>query len=199
MMTKVKTINDLIKIFSKLPSLGPRSAKRIILHLLTKKENLLLPLISLMDDAYKNIKQCKCCGNLTINDVCDICADKTRQVNTICVVETIADLWNIETSGVYNGLYHILGGNLSASEGRNPDDLNIDGLLHRIKGDKIEEVIIATNPTIEGQTTAFYISDLLQEFKVKITKPALGIPLGSELNFLDESTLDIAFKNKKEF
>ncbi|GMO57547.1 MAG: recombination mediator RecR [Rickettsiales bacterium] len=198
MSNQIRIVNDLIRFFSKLPSLGTRSANRIVLHLLNKKEQLLLPLISLLDDVYKNIHHCRICGNLTTDKTCSICNDKTRD-NIICIVETVADLWNIENSGIYTGLYHILGGNLSANDGRTPQDLNFDSLIERIKNDGIDEVIIATNPTLEGQTTAFYISDLLKDVNVKITKPAYGIPLGSELNFLDESTLDIAFKNKKEF
>jgi recombination protein RecR len=193
-----KILKELIKIFSKLPSLGPRSARRLVLYLLNNKENVMSPLISLMEESYKTIKKCSICGNLTDNNICEICEDKTRNEEMICVVETIADLWAVENTG-YKGLYHVLNGNLSASEGRTPEDLNIDVLVERVKKNKIKEIIIATNPTIEGQTTAFYIVDLLKGIDVKITQPALGIPLGSEFNFIDESTLDIAFKNKKEF
>ncbi|MDR2526394.1 MAG: recombination mediator RecR [Rickettsiales bacterium] len=199
-MTQIKILGEFVKIVSKLPGLGPRSAKRIVLHLLDNKEKILLPLLSIMDNIYKDIKHCSNCGNLTTTDeLCDICASKTRNRDVICVVETVADLWSIDTSGVYNGLYHVLGGNLSASEGRTPDTLNINNLIERVKSGDIREIIIATNPTIDGQTTAFYINDLLQEFNIKITKPALGIPLGMEFVYVDESTVDIAFKNKKEF
>ena len=195
-----KILNDLIKIFSKLPSLGPRSAKRIVLHLLNNKENLMVPLLAVMEEGYNKIKKCPICGNLTTEDICEICADNTRNKEIICVVENIADLWAIESTMIYKGQYHILGGNLSASEGRGPNDLNIDSLIKKLEENKnIKEIIIATNPTIEGQTTAFYIADIVKKFNIKITKPAYGIPLGSEFNYLDESTLDIAFKNKKEF
>ena len=195
-----KIINDLIKIFSKLPSLGPRSAKRIVLHLLNNKENIMQPLISTMQDGYDKIKKCPICGNLTTENICEICSDTTRNNEILCIVENVADLWAIESTMIYKGQYHILGGNLSASEGRGPEDLNIESLIEKLKNNKnIKEVIIATNPTIEGQTTAFYIADLLKDFNIKITKPAYGIPLGSEFNYLDESTLDIAFKDKKEF
>lgn len=195
-----KIINDLIKIFSKLPSLGPRSAKRIVLHLLNNKENVMQPLILAMQDGYDKIKKCPICGNLTTENICEICSDTTRNNEILCVVENVADLWAIESTMIYKGQYHILGGNLSASEGRGPEDLNIESLIEKLKNNKnIKEVIIATNPTIEGQTTAFYIADLLKDFNIKITKPAYGIPLGSEFNYLDESTLDIAFKDKKEF
>jgi recombination protein RecR len=199
-MHEVKLLNELIKSFSKLPSLGTRSARRIVLHLLNNKESIMSPLISLMNDGYDKIKHCPICGNLTADDMCSICSDNSRISEIICIVETVADLWAIEATGIYKGLYHILGGNLSASEGRGPNELNIDNLVERVKNNTIDEVIIATNPTIEGQTTAFYIADVLKEFDIpKITKPAYGIPLGSEFNYLDESTLDIAFKNKKEF
>ncbi len=195
-----KILNDLIKIFSKLPSLGPRSAKRVVLHLLNNKENLMFPLLNAMEEGYQKIKKCPICGNLTTEDICEICKDETRNKEIICIVENVADLWAIEGTMIYKGQYHILGGNLSASEGRGPNDLNIESLIEKLKNNKnVKEIIIATNPTIEGQTTAFYIADILKEFNIKITKPAYGIPLGSEFNYLDESTLDIAFKNKKEF
>lgn len=195
-----KILDDLIKFFSKLPSLGPRSAKRVVLYLLNNKENVMFPLLTAMNEGYDKIKHCSICGNLTTDDVCDICADETRNKEIICVVENVADLWAIENTMIYKGQYHILGGTLSATEGCGPNDINIDSLVSRIKNEQnIKEVIIATNPTIEGQTTAFYIADILKEFNLKITKPAYGIPLGSEFNYLDESTLDIAFKNKKEF
>lgn len=195
-----KILDDLIKFFSKLPSLGPRSARRVVLYLLNNKENIMLPLLDAMNEGYNKIKHCPICGNLTTNEICDICVDETRNKDIICVVENIADLWAIENTMIYKGQYHILGGTLSATEGRGPDDINIEGLVNKIKNaQNIKEVIIATNPTIEGQTTAFYIADILKNFNLKITKPAYGIPLGSEFNYLDESTLDIAFKNKKEF
>ena len=194
-----KILNDLIKMFSKLPSLGPRSARRIVLHLLNNKESIMSPLISLMEQGYQTIRKCPICGNLTSENICEICSDTTRNADVLCIVENIADLWAIESTMIYKGQYHILGGNLSASEGRGPNDLNLESLIEKIRQGKIKEVIIATNPTIEGQTTAFYVVDLLKGFDIKITKPAYGIPLGSEFNYLDESTLDIAFKNKKEF
>ena len=195
-----KILDDLIKFFSKLPSLGPRSARRVVLYLLNNKENIMLPLLDAMNEGYSKIKHCPICGNLTTNEICDICADETRNKEIICIVENVADLWAIENTMIYKGQYHILGGTLSATEGRGPNDINIEGLVNKIKNaQNIKEVIIATNPTIEGQTTAFYIADILKNFNLKITKPAYGIPLGSEFNYLDESTLDIAFKNKKEF
>lgn len=195
-----KILDDLVKLFSKLPSLGPRSARRVVLYLLNNKENIMAPLLNAMDEGYTKIKHCPICGNLTTDEICDICADETRNKEIICVVENVADLWAIENTMIYKGQYHILGSTLSATEGRGPNDINVEGLLNKIRNaQNIKEVIIATNPTIEGQTTAFYIADVLKDFNLKITKPAYGIPLGSEFNYLDESTLDIAFKNKKEF
>ena len=158
------------------------------------------PLINSMDEAFNQINHDPICVNLTTENICEICSDETRNKDIICIVENIADLWAIENTMIYKGQYHILGGTLSATEGRGPNEINIESLLEKIKNNKnIKEVIIATNPTIEGQTTAFYIADILKDFNLKITKPAYGIPLGSEFNYLDESTLDIAFKNKKEF
>ena len=192
-------INDLISAFSKLPSLGPKSAKRIVLHLLNNKETMLRNLLNAGEIAYKNIRNCEICGNLCSDTICDICKNSMRNAELLCVVETVSDLWAIENSAIYGGYYHILNGTLSAMEGRGPDDLNIATLIKRLKSGTIKEVILATNPTIEGQTTAHYIADLIKDFNVKITRPAYGIPLGSEFNYLDDSTLDIAFKNKKDF
>ena len=197
---KDKNLNNLIKHFSKLPSLGPRSAKRIVLHLLDDKEKM-SAIISAMKECYDKIHKCSVCGNFTTEEVCDICNDKTRDNNVICVIETVIDLWAIENTAIFKGKYHILGGALSAMDGITPNKLNLASLYNRVKqNEELQEIIIATNPTLEGQTTAFYIYDLLKEFKhIKITKPAYGIPLGSEFNYLDNSTLDIAFKNKTNF
>lgn len=193
-------IKELIKTFSQLPTLGQRSAKRMVLHLLNNKENLMKPLIDSLEKSYLNIKKCKNCGNFTHEDICDICRDTTRDKEVICVVETIADLWAIENSMIFKGYYHILDGYLSATEGRGPESLNIKPLLHKL-GDStdIKEVIIASNPTMEGQTTAYYITELLKDYNIKITRPAYGIPMGSEFNYLDNSTLGIAFRSRKEF
>ena len=192
-------IEDFISAFSKLPSLGPKSARRIVLHLLNNKDTLLRNLLITGQNAFNNIKNCEVCGNLCTDTLCDICKNSMRNSEVVCVVETVADLWAIENSAIYNGYYHILNGTLSAIEGRGPDDLNILSLEKRLKEGIIKEVILATNPTIEGQTTAHYLADLLKNYNVKITRPAYGIPLGSEFNYLDDSTLDIAFKNKKDF
>ncbi|MFC1659191.1 recombination mediator RecR [Pseudomonadota bacterium] len=193
-------IEDLINLFSKIPSLGPRSARRAVLHLLKNKDNLMTPLLGVLQETIKNVKECENCGNFCTNKRCLICEDPTRQKATICVVESIADLWAIEKSEVYNGHYHVLGGTLSAIEGRGPENLKLDKLENKIKRDRIEEVIIATNSTLEGQTTAHYIFETLSNFdNLKVSKLTQGVPIGSELDYIDDGTLGIAFKTRRLF
>jgi recombination protein RecR len=193
-------IEELIKVLSKLPTLGQRSAKRMVLHLLNNKEQLMKPLIITLEQSYSQIKKCKYCGNFSIDDTCEICKDITRNKEMICIVETVADLWAIENSMIFKGYYHILNGYLSAIEGKGPESLNIESLIKKLDKNKdIKEIIIASNPTIEGQTTAHYIAELLKDYNLKITRPAYGIPMGSEFNYLDNSTLGIAFKGRKDF
>jgi recombination protein RecR len=198
-MSKNFVIGNLIKNLQKLPNVGYRSAKRIALQLLLDKDVLLAPLIKSLEEANEKIHRCELCGNLTSDSICDICSNPRRDKGIICIVEGVADLWAIENTGVFNGIYHILSGTLSAIDGRGAEVLNLDKLTNKIKENNVKEVIIATNATIDGQTTAFYIVNALEKMDVKITQPALGLPMGSELNFLDENTLNIAFKNKKEF
>jgi recombination protein RecR len=198
-MHKENDLDNLIKLFSKLPTLGPRSGRRLALHLINNRQNLMQPLITSMQQALINIKNCQNCGNLDSKEICSICSNPNRSNGLICVVEQVADLWAMEKGGIYSGRYHILGGTLSAINGKGPDDLNIDKLLWRIKSDKIEEVIIATNSTIEGQTTAYYLAELLKDLGIKVSKLAHGIPIGSELDYLDEGTLNIAFKLRSSF
>jgi recombination protein RecR len=198
-MSKDYIINNLIGSLQKLPSIGYRTAKRMALNILQNKDEIIRPLLDSLSEAYLKIKKCSICGNLTTNDVCGICSDDRRNRQIICIVENIIDLWAVENVGIHNGIYHILDGTLSAVEGRGIEVLKIERLIERIKDYDIKEVIIATNPTSEGQTTAFYIASHLEEFDIKISQPALGVPMGSELNYLDDSTLNIAFKNKKEF
>ncbi len=207
-MLQENSLENLIKSFSKLPSMGQRSAKRIVLHLLNNKEQAMLPLAEAIQKTAKNIQNCKICGNLDSSEVCGICQNDNRDKNLICVVEEVADLWALEKSGVFNGTYHILGGVLSAINGKGPQDLNIANLVFRLKQKQTEqnqkdllktEVILATNSTLEGQTTAFYLLELLKEFNVKISKLTAGIPIGSELDYLDNSTLAIAFKTRSNF
>ena len=191
----IKEIENLIKIISKLPGLGPKSAKRIVLKLINNREELIKPLANTLAQVYKNIIRCKICGNLkSINSNC-ICLNKNH--DQICVVENIADMWVIESTGIYKGHYHILGGTLPSYENKNgKNGLLIDSLINRVKKKSVKEVILATSATVEGQTTAHYIQDSLKETKVKISKLAQGLPVGGEIEFLDDGTLFSAFKNR---
>jgi len=193
-------LDNFIKLLSKLPSFGPRSARRIALHLIKNKEKIMIPLIESMSLVNQEIKNCQNCGNLDISEICKICQDQKRQDNIICVIEDVSDLWAIEKADIFNGKYHVLGGTLSAMSGVSPNDLNINSLIAKLQENKnIKEIIIATNPTMDGQTTAYYLLELLKEFNLKISKLAHGIPIGGELDYLDEGTLDIALKTRSEF
>ena len=192
--SNVKEIEDLVKIISKLPGLGPKSAKRIVLKLINNREELIKPLTNILARVYKSVVRCKICGNLkSINLECT-CANK--KYDQICVVENIADMWVIEGSGIYKGHYHILGGTLPGIENKKTDGLLITSLIDRVKKNSVKEVILATSATIEGQTTAHYIQDSLKDTKVKISKLAQGLPVGGEIEFLDDGTLFSAFKNR---
>lgn len=184
---------------SKLPSLGPRAAKRIILQLCNNKEKELTSLIRSLNDLYQKVHSCKICHNIDEGEECAICLDTKRNQDIICVVEEVSDLWAIERSGNYRGLYHVLGGKLSAAYGVTIDDLNIDSLHSRVKSQDVKEIIVATSATIDGQTTAHFLTENLKEYDLKITHLAHGIPVGSELDYLDEGTIDIAFKTRREF
>ncbi len=193
-------IDKLIYLFSKIPGVGPRSAKRAILHLLKYRDQLMIPLSQELEMAAKIIKNCQICGNIDEISPCSICTDNKRNQKTICIVENISDLWAIERGHIFNGAYHVLGGTLSAAHGRSPDDLSLQTLVSRIKTDQVEEVIIATNATLDGQTTAFYITDFLsKETQVKVTRLAYGIPVGGELDYLDDSTLEASLLSRKPF
>lgn len=198
-MSKNFIINNLVNSLQKLPSIGQRTAKRVALTILQDKEGIIKPLIDSLTEAYRKVNKCKICGNYTTEEICEICSNDNRNKKVICVVENIADLWAIENTNTYNGLYHILDGTLSAIEGRGIEVLRLEQLKNRIEKNDVQEVIIATNPTLDGQTTAFYIVSHLEQYNLKITQPALGVPMGSELNYLDDDTLNIAFKNKREF
>tara|TARA_Y100001970_G_scaffold47481_1_gene60039 strand:- start:2317 stop:2922 length:606 start_codon:yes stop_codon:yes gene_type:complete len=199
-MQNINEIDELIKLISKLPGLGPKSAKRIVLKLINNREELIKPMAKTLAEVYKNIFRCKICGSLKSNsNGCNNCENKIQKLNKICVVENIADQWSIETSNVYQGYFHILGGTISSSNNEKKEDLLIDSLVERIKKEKIEEVILATSATVEGQTTAFYIQDSLKEINVKISKLAQGLPVGGEIENLDDGTLISAFKNRKNF
>jgi len=187
-------LENLIALFSKLPGLGPRSARRAVLHLIRHREKLLAPLVAALIEVNHSIRTCTTCGNFDTTDPCAICADTRRDGTQLCVVEEIADLWAIERSRMFRGLYHVLGGTLSALDGRGPDQLNIDSLITRARAPEVREVILATNATVEGQTTAHYISDHLAHCDVHISRLAHGIPMGGELDYLDDGTLGTAFK-----
>ena len=192
-------IDNLIHQFSKLPSIGPRSARRVVLQLIRKREELMFPLMQEIREAYDNIKTCEICGNIDVTTICNICTDTKRDESILCVVEDIADLWAIERSHVFKGKYHILGGTLSAIDGRSPQDLNLASLVDRVKNNPIKEVILATNATVEGQTTAHYITELLGELEIEISRPAQGIPIGGEMDYLDDGTLGTALNARKAF
>ena len=199
-MQNLPEIDNLIKLISKLPGLGPKSAKRIILKMINNRQEILRPLANNLSDVFKNIARCKICGTLkSNNNPCNNCEDKNKKFSKICVVENISDQWAIESSSIYQGYYHILGGTISDStNGNNRENLLINSLIERIKNDNIDEVILATSATVEGQTTAFYIQDSLKNIKVKISKLAQGLPVGGEIETSDDGTLISAFKNRKD-
>lgn len=192
-------IDQLIQLLSKLPGLGPRSARRAVLHLIRKRESLMTPLARALSDVAINTHVCHVCGNLDTHDPCAICQDDRRDRSTLCVVEDVSDLWALDRSGHFKGIYHVLGGTLSALDGRTPDDLNIASLIERAKSDAVKEVILATNATVDGQTTAHYIIERLKGVEVTITAIAHGVPVGGELDYLDDGTLSQALKARKPY
>ena len=190
----IKEIEDLIKLVSKLPGLGSKSAKRIVLKLINNREELIKPLTNSLAQVYKNVVRCKNCGNLKSINLSCICS--TKKYDQICVVENIADMWAIQSSGIYKGHYHILGGTINSQNNSENKNLLIKSLMNRIKKNNLKEVIIATSATIEGQTTAHYLEDLIKNDVIKITKLAQGLPVGGEIEQLDDGTLFSAFKNR---
>jgi recombination protein RecR len=195
-MQNIDEIEDLIKLIAKLPGLGPKSAKRIVLKLINNKNELVKPMANTLAQVYKNVVRCQSCGTLKSNSLgCNNCENINDKYNKICVVEDLADQWSIENSSIFKGYFHILGGTIS-SAGQRKEDLLINSLVERVVRDKIEEVIIATSATVEGQTTAYYIQDSLKKTKAKITKLAQGLPVGGEIESLDDGTLYSAFKNR---
>jgi recombination protein RecR len=185
-------LDRLVELLAKLPGLGPRSARRAALHLLKRREALMEPLAMALVAAARQVRPCSVCGNLDAADPCALCRDPRREADLVCVVEDVADLWAIERSGAFKGRYHVLGGTLSALEGVGPEELRIAGLLERVKSGPAREVILALNATVEGQTTAHYIADRLAPLGVRVTRLAHGVPLGGELDYLDEGTLSAA-------
>ena len=199
-MQNISEIDELIKLISKLPGLGPKSAKRIVLKLINNREELIKPMAKILAEVYKNISRCKICGSLKSNlEGCNGCENIKNKYNKICVVENIADQWSIESSSIYKGYFHILGGTISTLNNQKKEELLVNSLVERVKKDKIEEVILATSATVEGQTTAFYIQDSLKDTNVKISKLAQGLPVGGEIENLDDGTLISAFKNRQSF
>ena len=198
-MQNIDEIDELIKIISKLPGLGPKSAKRILLKLLNNKKQIYKPLINSLANVFKNIVKCNECGTLmSSQSSCENCKITNKKIKKICIVETIADQWSIETSQIFNGYFHVLGGTLNNNFKDINNNLLIDALISKIKKNNIEEVIIATSSTIEGQTTAFYLKDCLKDLSITITKLAQGVPMGGEIETLDDGTLVSAFKNRIE-
>jgi len=189
-------IERLIQLLARLPGLGPRSARRAALQLIKKREQLMSPLADAMRVAADRILVCSSCGNVDTSDPCAICADQRRDPSLIVVVEDVSDLWALERAGVANARYHVLGGTLSALDGVRPEDLNLARLVDRASDPAVKEIVLALNATVEGQTTAHYIADLLARLPVKITKLAHGVPVGGELDYLDEGTLSAAMRQR---
>ena len=192
-------IERLIQVLAKLPGLGPRSARRAALHLIKNREKLLVPLTSALEEVLEKVTVCSECGNVDTSDPCTLCRDPRRDQSQICVVEEVGDLWALERAGAWSGLYHVLGGTLSAVEGVRPEDLSIARLVERAGRDGVKEVVLAVNATVEGQTTAHYIIDRLKDLNVATSRLAHGVPVGGELDYLDEGTLTQAMRARRPF
>ncbi|WP_305971447.1 MULTISPECIES: recombination mediator RecR [unclassified Mameliella] len=190
-------IEHLIDLMARLPGLGPRSARRAVLHLIRKRAILLAPLAKAMADVAERARECLNCGNVGTSEICPICADEGRANGLLCVVEEVADLWAMERGGTYKGRYHVLGGTLSALDGVGPEDLRIPQLLQRIEAEGVTEVILALNATIDGQTTAHYIADQLEDRGIQLSSLAQGVPIGGELDYLDDGTITAALNARK--
>ena len=197
-MQQVNEIDTLIKLLAKIPGLGPRSARRAALYLISNADQVLQPLAESMKTAWENVKNCQFCGNLDIQDPCNICLDPRRDETIICVVEGVSDLWALERTASYRGRYHILGGVLSPLDGRGPMEIGMDKLAIRLEKDNIRELILATSTTIEGEATAHYVQQLALKFSIKVSRIAFGIPLNGELDYLDSDTISHAFNERKE-
>jgi recombination protein RecR len=192
-----RALDDLIALLAKLPGLGPRSARRAALHLIKQRETLLRRLAGALTEAAEQVRKCSMCGNLDAADPCWICAAPERDDRQICVVEEVDDLWALERAGMFRGRYHVLGGSLSAIDGQGPQDLGIDRLLARVGSGRVSEVILATSATVDGQTTAHYIADRLEPSGIAVTRLAHGLPVGGELNYLDDGTLGAALEARR--
>lgn len=192
-------IETLIEMMARLPGLGPRSARRAVLTLIAKRGQVMGPLAETMGRVARDVRECLTCGNISTADICEICSDPKRQNGEICVVEEVADLWAMERGRAFQGRYHILGGTLSALDAVGPDDLGIPRLVDRVEEEGVTEVILALNATVDGQTTAHYIAEALEGSGVTITSLAQGVPIGGELDYLDDGTITAAFKARKSF
>jgi len=190
-------LDALTQALARLPGLGPRSARRAVLHLIKKREGVLQPLLTALSEVSDKLSTCSNCGNVDTSDPCTICRDPRRDDRMLCVVEEVADLWALDRSRLFPGRYHVLGGRLSALDGVRPEDLSIDGLLARIEKGGIDEVVLAMNATLEGQTTAHYLAERLEKFPIRITQLAHGLPVGGELDYLDEGTLAQALRARR--
>lgn len=197
MSNATRDIENLIELMAKLPGLGPRSARRAVLHMIKKRALLMTPLADVLGEVAVTARECLNCGNVGTTDICEICEADKRATGEICVVEDVADLWAMERAGVFKGRYHVLGGTLSALDAVGPDDLQIPKLRNRVMAENITEVILALNATIDGQTTAHYIADELASTSVMITTLAQGVPIGGELDYLDDGTISAALKARK--
>jgi recombination protein RecR len=190
-------IEALTQALARLPGLGPRSARRAVLHLLKKRESTMVPLLRALELVNERLTSCHICGNVDTHDPCAVCSDPRRDPRMLCVVEEVADLWALDRARLFPGRYHVLGGRLSALEGVRPEDLTIDALVRRIAEGGIDEVVLATNATLEGQTTAHYVADRLESFPIRLTQLAHGLPVGGELDYLDEGTLAQALRARR--
>lgn len=194
-----RNIEHLIDLMARLPGLGPRSARRAVLMLLKKRGAVMAPLARVMAEVAENARDCRICGNISSADVCEICQDERRATGEICVVEDVADLWAMERGHAFKGRYHVLGGTLSALDAVGPDDLRIPALIERVALENIREVILALNATVDGQTTAHYIAEVLEESGVQVTSLAQGVPIGGELDYLDDGTIGAALRARRRF
>jgi len=195
-LSSTREIDALIEMMARLPGLGPRSARRAVLHMIRKKTLVLHPLTELLQSVARNVRECVTCGNLGSGEICDICASEKRANGELCVVEDVADLWAMERSGVFRGRYHVLGGTLSALDAVGPEELRIPKLVERVTAEGITEVILALNATVDGQTTAHYIADQL-DGQVRLSSLAQGVPIGGELDYLDDGTISAALRARK--
>ena len=196
-MRGVKDIDALIELMAKLPGLGPRSARRAVLHLIRKRGLLMTPLADTMQQVAASARECLNCGNVGTSDICEICSDEQRATGALCVVEDVADLWAMERAAVFKGRYHVLGGVLSALDGIGPEDLNISRLVARVDEGGVKEVVLALSATVDGQTTAHYIGERLAQSGTLVTRLAHGVPVGGELDYLDDGTLTAALKARR--